>query len=160
MGTFDIRSIARALGGTVTGRFSANVPGPGHSPADRSLSITIRRGRLCVHSHANDDWKACRDYISGRLGLERWSPQRRIRPRSPGSRSRKAPQDHPNVTNRLRAADVSRIMRQARGSSYEIHSPSCRNSSARPCLTYDVVGYGYVSVQALVPVSSSFQGAR
>src|SRR5580693_5328188 len=36
---------------------------------------------------------------------------------------------------------------------YEIHRPICRNSPAKPCLTYGNVGYGYVSVQALRPVS-------
>lgn len=68
---FDIRAIARALGGDVTNRFAANVPGPGHGRADRSLSLTIKRGRLCVFSHAGDDWKECRDYVMDRLGIGR-----------------------------------------------------------------------------------------
>jgi putative DNA primase/helicase len=66
----DIGSIARVLGGQKIGRDSCNVPGPGHSRCDRSLSITIRRGRLCVFSHAGDDWKQCRDYVQEKLGLE------------------------------------------------------------------------------------------
>ena len=33
-------------------------------------------------------------------------------------------------------------------STYEIHTPMWRNSYAKPCLTYGLVGYGYVSVQA------------
>ncbi len=66
----DIGAIARILGGQKTGGASCNVPGPGHSRTDRSLSITIRRGRLCVFSHAGDDWKQCRDYVQQRLGLE------------------------------------------------------------------------------------------
>lgn len=49
--TLDIQSIARALGGKKTGQFTANVPGPGHRPGDRSLSITIKRGRLFVDRH-------------------------------------------------------------------------------------------------------------
>lgn len=71
--SLDIQSIARALGGKKTGQFTANVPGPGHRPGDRSLSITIKRGRLCVYSHAGNDWKECRDYVMDRLGIDRCS---------------------------------------------------------------------------------------
>lgn len=65
----DISTIARALDGERTGRFTANVPGPNHSRSDRSLSITIRQGRICVYSHAGDDWKECRDHVLRRLGI-------------------------------------------------------------------------------------------
>jgi hypothetical protein len=71
--SLDIQAIARALGGKCTGRFTANVPGPGHRPHDGSLSITIKRGRLCVYSHAGDNWKECRDYVMDRLGIDRSS---------------------------------------------------------------------------------------
>jgi hypothetical protein len=76
----DIRTIARAMGGDVINRTSANVPGPGHSRADRSLSITIKRsapGGFVVYSHAGDDPIECRDYVRQRLGLEQWAPGRR-----------------------------------------------------------------------------------
>jgi hypothetical protein len=70
----DIRTIASILGGDVIGKNSCNVPGPGHSKADRSLSITIddRQGRIIVCSHAGDDWKVCKDYVRERLGLDQW----------------------------------------------------------------------------------------
>ena len=48
--TLDPRAVARALGGSVSGRHII-APGPGHSRADRSLSIEIdpsRAGRLSV----------------------------------------------------------------------------------------------------------------
>jgi putative DNA primase/helicase len=70
--SLDPQLIARAMGGEVTGRHSVNVPGPGHSPRDRSLSITVRRGRICVYSHCGDDWRICRDYALDRLCLEPW----------------------------------------------------------------------------------------
>src|SRR6476661_7264233 len=78
------RAIARIMGGDVTGRISVNVPGPGHSKADRSLSIRIdgRQGRLIICSHAGDDWKVCKDYVHERLGLERWNR---------GSKNRRTP---------------------------------------------------------------------
>jgi putative DNA primase/helicase len=60
------------MGGEVTSRDSVNAPGPGHSPQDRSLSISIRRGRICVFSHCGDDWRLCRDYVLDGLRLEPW----------------------------------------------------------------------------------------
>ena len=40
--SFDLRGIARALGGEVAGA-QVLAPGPGHGPRDRSLSV-----RLCA----------------------------------------------------------------------------------------------------------------
>jgi putative DNA primase/helicase len=74
MSALDPRTIASILGGDVTGRNSCNVPGPGHSKGDRSLSITIddRQDRIIVCSHAGDDWKVCKEYVRERLGLDQW----------------------------------------------------------------------------------------
>jgi putative DNA primase/helicase len=74
----DVHAVVGILGGDVTGRDSANVPGPGHSENDRSLSIRIdsRSGQIIVYSHAGDDWKACKDYVFERLGFERGSDYR------------------------------------------------------------------------------------
>jgi hypothetical protein len=74
----DIRMIVSVLGGDVTGRDSANVPGPGHSKNDRSLSIKVnsRSGQIIVCSHAGDDWRLCKDYVLERLGLARWNDDR------------------------------------------------------------------------------------
>lgn len=66
---FSARQIAAAMGGDVTGRDSCNVPGPGHSRKDRSLAIRIMRTDFLVHSFADDDWKACREYVRSKLGL-------------------------------------------------------------------------------------------
>jgi RecA-family ATPase len=56
------RAITNALGGDWNGDYGA-VPGPGHSPADRS--VTVRdddTGRdVLVHSFAGDDWKSIKD---------------------------------------------------------------------------------------------------
>jgi putative DNA primase/helicase len=80
----DIRMMVSVLGGDVTGRNSANVPGPGHSEKDRSLSIKVngRSGQIIVCSHAGDDWRLCKDYIRERLGLGKWSDDG-IEPRGP-----------------------------------------------------------------------------
>jgi putative DNA primase/helicase len=63
------QKIVAVLGGEVTGSNSCNVPGPGHSPDDRSLSIRVTRSGFVVHSFANDDWKECREYVRAKLGL-------------------------------------------------------------------------------------------
>jgi putative DNA primase/helicase len=67
-----IRQAAHALGGDAIGRDSVLCPGPGHSPRDRSLSVRFVGGDFVVHSHANDDWQACRDHVRERLGLCQW----------------------------------------------------------------------------------------
>ena len=69
------QAIAQALGGSVTGRDSVSVPGPGHSPKDRSLSIKLNArapGGFVVFSHSGDDPLVCRDFIRERLGLGDW----------------------------------------------------------------------------------------
>lgn len=73
--THDVRAAAHALGGDVVGRDQVLCPGPGHSPRDRSLAGRFVADGFIVHSHANDDWQTCRDYVSARLG---WDKQRTI----------------------------------------------------------------------------------
>jgi putative DNA primase/helicase len=84
----DLRSIARALGGEISGR-QVLAPGPGHSPRDRSLAICVSNDApdgFLVHSHAGDDWRGCREYVRSRLGLPPWEPgderheQRTVKP--------------------------------------------------------------------------------
>jgi putative DNA primase/helicase len=77
----------RALGGEVVARDQANVPAPGHSPKDRSLSIKLSSdapdGFLAYTHSPRDDWRKCCDYIRRRLGLPEWQPddeQRRTIP--------------------------------------------------------------------------------
>jgi putative DNA primase/helicase len=82
---FSVRQIAAALGGNVTGRDSCNVPGPGHSRKDRSLAIRITPNGFLVHSFANDDWKECREYVHGKLGLsEDWKSDKAPPPDTTG----------------------------------------------------------------------------
>ena len=75
-----LRTWAHALGGVVAGGRQVLCPGPGHSPGDRSLSVTPDphdRDGFVVHSHAGDDWRACRDHVRDRLGLPSNHPQPR-----------------------------------------------------------------------------------
>jgi putative DNA primase/helicase len=69
----NLRAIALALGGTVAGG-QVLAPGPGHSPRDRSLSVKPSPEApdgFMVHSHAGDDWRACRDHVYSRLSIVR-----------------------------------------------------------------------------------------
>jgi putative DNA primase/helicase len=69
----DLRTIVSIMGGAVTGRNSCSVPGPGHSKADKSLSIRIDQADplgFKVHSFAGDDWQVCRDYVTATLRLK------------------------------------------------------------------------------------------
>ena len=71
------REIARALGGEVVGRNILLCPGPGHSPKDRSLQVTLDARApdgIVVHSFAGDHWQDCRDYVRERLGFPPWEP--------------------------------------------------------------------------------------
>jgi AAA domain len=52
-------------------------PGPGHSPADRSLSVKLdpnAPGGYLVHSFAGDDPIVCRDHVREKAGLPAWQP--------------------------------------------------------------------------------------
>jgi putative DNA primase/helicase len=70
----NLRILQRALGGIINGG-QVLAPGPGHSPRDRSLAVRPDgNGGFIVHSHAGDDWRDCRDYVSEKLGLSRWRP--------------------------------------------------------------------------------------
>lgn len=56
------REITARLGGDWHGRFGL-VPGPNHSPRDRSVSVRDRdeaAGDIVVHSFAGEDWRAIR----------------------------------------------------------------------------------------------------
>ncbi len=90
MSVLDLRSIARALGGEVSGR-QVLAPGPGHSPRDRSLSVRLSwqaPDGFIVFSHAGDDFASCRDHVRAKLGLSHVAPTRRDAPVAP------APSDH------------------------------------------------------------------
>lgn len=67
----NLRDIARALGGEVSGR-QVLAPGPGHSPRDRSLAVRLSTSApdgLLVFSHCGDDWRLCREHVGARLSF-------------------------------------------------------------------------------------------
>jgi RecA-family ATPase len=71
-----LQQLARLLGGTVS-NVQVLAPGPGHSAADRSLSVKLDKDvpdGFLVHSFANDDPIQCRDYVREKAGLPAWKP--------------------------------------------------------------------------------------
>jgi hypothetical protein len=65
----SLRAIVRRLGGDLyDGGRRANIPAPGHSAADRSVSLLERDGRLIIHTFGEGDWRQVRDHLRS-LGL-------------------------------------------------------------------------------------------
>lgn len=67
-----LTALAKALGGDISGS-SVLCAGPGHSPKDRSLSVTPSFAfptGFIVHSHAGDAWQDCRDHVASLLGMD------------------------------------------------------------------------------------------
>jgi hypothetical protein len=87
----NLRALARALGGEVSGG-QVLAPGPGHSAADRSLSVKPDPGApdgFVVNSFAGDDPIDCRDYVRSKAGFEPFKPNGKHKP-APPTVSRKA----------------------------------------------------------------------
>lgn len=76
-GVRSLAGIVRALGGDLyAGGRRANVPGPGHGPGDRSVSLLLTRGRVVAHSFAGDDW---RDVLAALVARGLVEPDGRLR---------------------------------------------------------------------------------
>jgi hypothetical protein len=68
----SLQLIAKTFGGEVSGQ-NVLIPGPGHSPKDRSLSVKLAPDRelgIEWHSYAGDAPRDVLRYLAGRLGLE------------------------------------------------------------------------------------------
>lgn len=116
---FSLRAIARALGGQLIGR-QALCPGPGHSPRDRSLAVSLSAtGEVIVHSFSGDDWRACRDYVYERLGVDRnaWKSHTELRIEAP---RRASPRDS-SVANGERALEIWHEAKEPAGTPVETY---------------------------------------
>ena len=60
----SLRTIVNTLGGDLYDRGRrANIPAPGHSAADRSVSLLLENNRIVVHTFGDGDWKAVLDHL-------------------------------------------------------------------------------------------------
>jgi putative DNA primase/helicase len=65
----SLRSIVQTLGGDLyDGGRRANIPAPGHSAADRSVSLLLQDDRVVVHTFGDGDWRSVLDHLR-RLNL-------------------------------------------------------------------------------------------
>ena len=63
----SLKAIVQALGGELYDRgLRANIPAPGHSRADRSVSLMLREGRIIVHTFGDGDWRRVLDDLRAR----------------------------------------------------------------------------------------------
>jgi hypothetical protein len=68
----SLRPIVRALGGDLyAGGFRANIPAPGHSRHDRSVSLLWSGGRVVVHSFGGADWREVLDALRAQGLIDR-----------------------------------------------------------------------------------------
>jgi hypothetical protein len=59
-----LKTIVQVLGGDLYDRGDrANIPAPGHSPADRSVSLMLKEGRIIVHTFGDGDWRTVLDHL-------------------------------------------------------------------------------------------------
>jgi putative DNA primase/helicase len=62
----SLRTIVQTLGGDLYDRGRrANIPAPGHSAADRSVSLLLENNRIVVHTFGDGDWKRVLDHLRG-----------------------------------------------------------------------------------------------
>jgi RecA-family ATPase len=74
--TPSLTQIAHMLGGEVSAG-QVRAPAPGHSPADRGMSIKLSADApdgLLVHLFNGGDDVAAKDYVRSKLGLPAWQP--------------------------------------------------------------------------------------
>lgn len=68
----SLRTIVAALGGDLyAGGRRANVPAPGHSAWDRSVSLLLTGGRVIAHGFGGADWRAAADDLRRRGLIDR-----------------------------------------------------------------------------------------
>jgi hypothetical protein len=60
----SLHAIVQALGGDLYDRgLRANIPAPGHSAADRSVSLLLKDNRIVVHAFGDSDWRKILDHL-------------------------------------------------------------------------------------------------
>jgi len=59
-----LRTIVQTLGGELyDGGRRANIPAPGHSAEDRSVSLLLQEDRVVVHTFGDGDWRSVLDFL-------------------------------------------------------------------------------------------------
>jgi AAA domain len=124
----DLRRIAAALGGEVS-KDQVSAPGPGHSAADRSLSVRLDAKApdgFLVHSFASDDPIACKAYVREKCDLPAFKAN--------GARQHRSSSD---VAKLMREAVLSQQQEAPKGRLIATHD----YTDANGVLLYQVLKY-------------------
>lgn len=157
--SLSISQIARMLGGKVSrsnGQPCVLAPGPGHSPKDVSLSVTLLSSApdgFLVHSFSpEDDPIACKDYVRERLGLPPFEPKRKR-----GNRHAKPAKT--TTTTKATPADIAAANAAAREA---MAAPVSKDETQRQTIaTYDYTdGNGALLYQVIRYEPKDFQQRR
>ena len=93
-----LHAIVAALGGDLYhGGTRANIPAPGHSACDRSVSLWLTEGRVVIHGFGAADWRDVRDDLRARGLLDRSG-------RLTGARGTEVSRPRPDARLRLETA--------------------------------------------------------
>lgn len=143
----SLRAIVRRLGGDLyDGGRRANIPAPGHSARDRSVSLLEEDGRVVVHTFGDGDWRAVRDHLRS-LGLLD----------EPGlSRSLEAPRPTAldDARREARRQSAARLWGEGRALVGTVSARHCRGRGVRG----DLPGPGALRHHPAAPLSVYRQG--
>lgn len=97
----SLRTIVEKVGGELyDGGRRANIPAPGHSLADRSVSLLLEDGRVVVHTFGGGDWREVLDDLRERRLIDAHNAPTSIS----GAAQRAADQGPPSDPRRVEAA--------------------------------------------------------
>ena len=117
----SLRAIVRALGGDLyDGGRRANIPAPGHSAADRSVSLLLEDNRIIVHTFGDGDWRAVLDALRDRNLIDAAHA-----PTSIAGSFERAHARSPSLPSLERSAAALRL--------WEAATPVRRSASAKHC---------------------------
>jgi putative DNA primase/helicase len=75
----SLKSIVEVLGGDLyDGGRRANIPAPGHSRADRSVSLLLKDDRVIVHTFGDGDWQAVLDDLRAKRLIDAHNAPRSV----------------------------------------------------------------------------------
>lgn len=101
----SLKAIVQTLGGELyDAGCRANIPAPGHSRADRSVSLLLRDGRVVVHTFGEGNWRGVLEHLRARGLVDEGSTLTGLAPG--GGRAANAG-SRPCVGDRLAAARAS-----------------------------------------------------
>jgi hypothetical protein len=165
MGASTLAAIVRRLGGDLyDGGRRAVVPGPGHGPGDRSVSLLLAEGRVLAHSFAGQDWRGVLDALRAEGLIDE-------RNRLVGGSSAHHP-TRPSRPERARTAlELWRAGRDIAGTLAEVHArkrgvhrrlgEALRFHSAAPSAVYDGRGLARPALLARIDdASGAFAGVE